>query len=229
SRPKSPLNEPTGYDKRTNPSFRNGLFAPGSSNNKYRSHTEWRRPMQKDSKRCFVCNGNTHFTRGCPKQKNKFDQISRVQNVNRRGEGIERNVGRHVSKRDHSLVMASEGGMRIPWARAKNKLNFKRNARFWECQDVCRARARKALVDSSLDGADVKKAEMLIVRDDALLHDLLIGRSLLDRENISFARNENKFHVYYADDNSFVNMECEKNWDVKELKTPSKVIPGRIR
>ncbi|GIY65218.1 retrovirus-related Pol polyprotein from transposon 412 [Caerostris extrusa] len=52
---------------------------------------------------------------------------------------------------------------------------------------------------------------MLIVRDDVLPHDLLIGRSLLDREDISFARIGNKFHVCYAEDNPFANMECERN------------------
>ncbi|GIY24312.1 CCHC-type domain-containing protein [Caerostris darwini] len=77
---------------------------------------------------------------------------------------------------------------------------------------MCAARALgKAKVDISLDSFKVKEVEMLIVRDDALLHDLLIGRSLLDREKISFARIGNKFHVCYADDNPFANMECERN------------------
>ncbi|GIY38200.1 retrovirus-related Pol polyprotein from transposon 412 [Caerostris darwini] len=77
---------------------------------------------------------------------------------------------------------------------------------------MCAARALgKAKVDISLDGVKVKGVEMLIVRDDALPHDLLIGRSLLDRENISFARIGNRFHVCYAEDNPFANMECERN------------------
>ncbi|GIY71927.1 uncharacterized protein CDAR_164361 [Caerostris darwini] len=77
---------------------------------------------------------------------------------------------------------------------------------------MCAARALgKAKVDISLDSVEVKEVEMLIVRDDALPHDLLIGRSLLDRENISFARIGNKFHVCYAEDNPFANMECERN------------------
>ncbi|GIX79036.1 uncharacterized protein CDAR_231841 [Caerostris darwini] len=61
---------------------------------------------------------------------------------------------------------------------------------------MCAARALgKAKVDISLDSVEVKEVEMLIVRDDALPHDLLIGRSLLDRKNISFARIANKFYV----------------------------------
>ncbi|GIY61031.1 retrovirus-related Pol polyprotein from transposon 412 [Caerostris darwini] len=77
---------------------------------------------------------------------------------------------------------------------------------------MCAARALgKAKVDISLDGVKVKEVEMLIVRDDALPHNLLIGRSLLDRENISLARIGNKFHVCYAEYNPFANMECERN------------------
>ncbi|GIY46772.1 reverse transcriptase [Caerostris darwini] len=93
---------------------------------------------------------------------------------------------------------------------------------------MCAARALgKAKVDISLDGVKVKGVEMLIVGDDALPYELLIGRSFLDRENISFARIGNKLHVCYAGDNPFVNMECENNSDVKELKTSSKVVPER--
>ncbi|GIY63443.1 hypothetical protein CDAR_113781 [Caerostris darwini] len=89
---------------------------------------------------------------------------------------------------------------------------------------MCAAQAvGKAKVDISLDSVKIKEVEMLIVRDDALPHDLFIGRSLLDRENISFARIGNKFHVCYAEDNPFASMECEKNSDLKELKTSSKV------
>ncbi|GIY40541.1 CCHC-type domain-containing protein [Caerostris darwini] len=88
---------------------------------------------------------------------------------------------------------------------------------------MCAARALgKAKVDISLGGVKVKEVEMLILRDDALPHDLLIGRSRLDREDISFPCIRNKFYVYYAEDNSFVNMEYEKNSDIKELKTSSK-------
>ncbi|GIY21471.1 hypothetical protein CDAR_184571 [Caerostris darwini] len=65
---------------------------------------------------------------------------------------------------------------------------------------------------------------MLIVRDNALPHDLLIESSLLDREDISFARIGNKFHVCYAEVNPFVNMECEKNSDVREVKISNKMI-----
>ncbi|GIY86740.1 uncharacterized protein CDAR_484781 [Caerostris darwini] len=93
---------------------------------------------------------------------------------------------------------------------------------------MCAARALgKAKVDISLDGVKVKGIEMLIVRDDALPHDLLIERSFLDRENKSFARIGNKFYVCYAEDNPFVNMECENNSDVKELKTSSQEILER--
>ncbi|GIX92135.1 transposon Tf2-6 polyprotein [Caerostris darwini] len=59
----------------------------------------------------------------------------------------------------------------------------------------------KALVDISLDGVEVEEVKILIVRDDALPHDLLIGTCFLGLENISFARIGNKFHVYYAEDN----------------------------
>ncbi|GIX89556.1 CCHC-type domain-containing protein [Caerostris darwini] len=84
---------------------------------------------------------------------------------------------------------------------------------------MCAARVLgKAKVDISSDGVEVKGVEMLIVRDDALSHDLLIGRFLLDRENISFALIGNKFYIYYAGDNPFISMECEKNSEIKELK-----------
>ncbi|GIY60926.1 CCHC-type domain-containing protein [Caerostris darwini] len=77
---------------------------------------------------------------------------------------------------------------------------------------MCAARALgKAKVDISLDSVKVKGVEMLIVRDDALPYELLIGRSFLDRENISFAGIGNKSHVCYAEDNPFANMECERN------------------
>ncbi|GIY73882.1 hypothetical protein CDAR_601031 [Caerostris darwini] len=77
---------------------------------------------------------------------------------------------------------------------------------------MCAARALgKAKVDISLDSVKVKEVEMLTVRDDALPYELLIGRSFLDRENISFARIGNKLHVCYAEDNPFANMECERN------------------
>ncbi|GIY43739.1 reverse transcriptase [Caerostris darwini] len=93
---------------------------------------------------------------------------------------------------------------------------------------MCAARALgKAKVDISLDGFRVKGVEMLIVRDDALPHELLIGRSFLDRENISFARIGNKFYACYAEDNPFVNMECENNSYVKELKTSNREILER--
>ncbi|GIY40317.1 hypothetical protein CDAR_401731 [Caerostris darwini] len=46
---------------------------------------------------------------------------------------------------------------------------------------MCAARALgKAKVDISLDAIEVKRVEILIIRDDVLPHNLLIGRSLLD-------------------------------------------------
>ncbi|GIY26710.1 hypothetical protein CDAR_239551 [Caerostris darwini] len=92
-------------------SFRNERFTTGSFDNKYCGYTQWRHPMQIDSNRCFVCNENTHFATDFPKQKYKFDRINKEQNFNTRGEGIERNEGSHASKRDHSVMTASEGGM----------------------------------------------------------------------------------------------------------------------
>ncbi|GIY78144.1 CCHC-type domain-containing protein [Caerostris darwini] len=261
-RQKFPPNEPTGYNKRTNPpSLRNDVLR-SIYNNKYCGYTQWRHPIQKDNNRCFVCNENTHFARDCSKQKYKFDRINREQNFKWRGKGIERNEGSHISKRDHSLMTDSEGGM-------SKEISYIKTARINKCPlefvalidtgsdsvictnsvakrlvlkidpasnvmygfgniKMCAARALgKAKVDISLDSVKVKGVEMLIVRDDALPHELLIGRSVLDRENISFARIGNKFHVCYAEDNPFANMECENNSDVKELKTSSKEILER--
>ncbi|GIY28215.1 CCHC-type domain-containing protein [Caerostris darwini] len=201
--------------------------------------------MQED-KRCFVCKENTHFARDCPKQKYKFDRISKEQNFNTRGKGIERSEGSHVYKRDHNLMTASEGGLskesscikivrinKCPLEFAalidtgsdsvicRNSVAKRLELKIDPASNVmygfgnikmCAARALgKAKVDISLDSVKVKEVEMLIVRDDALPHDLLIGRSLLDPENISFARIGNKFHVCYAEDNPFANMECERN------------------
>ncbi|GIY20589.1 hypothetical protein CDAR_580791 [Caerostris darwini] len=110
SRPQPPLSEPTGYNKETNsPGFRNECFTTGSYNNKYCGYTQWRRPMQKDNK-CLVGNQNSHFARDCPKQNYKFNRINRQQNFKWRGEGIERNEGSRVYRRDHSLMTANESG-----------------------------------------------------------------------------------------------------------------------
>ncbi|GIY12616.1 hypothetical protein CDAR_398361 [Caerostris darwini] len=110
-RQKFPQNDPTGCNKRTDPSFRNERFTPGSYNNKYSGHTQLRHSMQIDNNRCLACNENTHFARDCLKQKYKFDRMNKEQNFNTRGEGIERSEESHVSKRDHSLTRTSEDGL----------------------------------------------------------------------------------------------------------------------
>ncbi|GIY59028.1 hypothetical protein CDAR_275421 [Caerostris darwini] len=109
-RQKFPRNEPTGCNKRTDQEhFKSECFTTGTYNNKYCGYTQWRGPIQKD-KRCFVCNDNTHFARDCPKQKYKFDRISKEQTFNTRGKGIERNESSHIYKRDHNLMTVNEGG-----------------------------------------------------------------------------------------------------------------------